>query len=80
MKTFQFVLVVGEVETPLPLEDVEEASCKAEAGGVVVERRRDGQKTTLEAEGVMAVIGHLSDMPKYRGQRIDAVEVGIPPS
>ncbi len=93
MITFQFVTVSQDglnEEIPIPAEDVAEAMRLAkEQRGIEVRKYLEGSKgpgeplprhvkTTLEAEGVMAIIHQLSRMEKYRGQRIDAVEVGTP--
>lgn len=86
-RTFMFVRVFesGE-EEQLPTQDVAEATRLAkEQKGLECRGYLDGdpgleplsehQRVTIEADGVMAIIYQLSNMPKYRGMRLDAVEV-----
>lgn len=90
--TFTFVRVdakTGE-EWFLPPEDVAEAMRLAkEQKGLEIRSYLDGandplepltphKKVTMEAEGIMAIIYQLSNMEKYRGVRIDAIEVSTP--
>lgn len=76
-KTFKFVRVFesGE-EVELPLEDVLEAIDAAKlAGGLTLTNTVTGAKTTMEAEEVFSIINQLGTMPKYRGVRLDAIEM-----
>jgi hypothetical protein len=83
MSSYRFVRVFesGEEEA-LPAGDVMEAIRLAEEqGGLQVQRHgaaANDDRTLIEATGVMAVILQLSDMAKYRGCRIDAIEIVSP--
>lgn len=89
---FEFVTVSQDglsEEVPIPAEDVAQAMRLAkEQKGLAVRGYLDGnlgleplsqdQKVVIEADGVMAIIYQLSHMEKYRGMRIDAIEVSTP--
>lgn len=88
MKGFKFVRVYesgAEEDIPQPL--VAQAFQAAEGGGVFVsgrmgpqgQRRDPAKPPSLYASPsvVMAVIQYLSNLPQYRGARIDAIEVGL---
>lgn len=80
MKGYHFVQVYesGE-EEPIDAGDLALAEQLAEdQGGVQTKNARTGERSTIHADRAMAVITQLGLMPRYRGCRIDAIEVGSP--
>lgn len=82
--TFKFVRVLDSgVEEPISLDEVEAArQFVREWGGhgvcPTVPIRGEIPTTRIEAGEVLAIIHRLSSLPRYRGARIDAVEVTPP--
>lgn len=80
MKGFKFVRVFesGE-EEPIPDADVADAERKSQSPVFLRSLTgRTGAKIEGSTSIAMVIVWILADMSKYRGARIDAIEVGSP--
>jgi hypothetical protein len=89
VKGFKFVRVYESgAEEELPEEVVREAFNAIEGGGLLTTtmdilpdgRARAAAPSEVYAapSQIMAMIHYLSNLPQYRGARLDAIEVGTP--